>query len=150
MNYISIFAVLTAEQAIGKLHTMLWIFPMLFFASALVADIFHYFGRKRGFTIAHWLVILGVISCIPVIITGLAAQTSFDPNSYLVAKHRFLGYATGIAGSFYAGLRISAMIWNLPLKPIHYVFLTFLLFALASWASDYGGLITHGSFPNSP
>ena len=113
----------------------------MLFTAALIADLFHYFGKKKALTVGHWLVILGVLSCMPTITTGLAAQGNFDPNDLIVQKHRYLGFVTGIAGSFYAGFRISAMIWKFPLKPIHYVFLSMLLLALVSWTSDYGALI---------
>lgn len=122
-------------------HSLFVFFPIFFFTAALVADLFYYFGKTRALTIGHWLIIIGVISCMPAITTGLAAALSFDPTDYLIQKHNHLGFATGISGSFYAGLRISAMVWSLPIKPIHYVFLSMLLLALVSWTSDYGMLI---------
>jgi uncharacterized membrane protein len=129
------------EQAMGQLHMLLWFFPMIFFITALIADIFYYFRWPDAVKIGHWLIILGALSCIPTITTGLAAAASFDPNEYLLQKHRYLGFATGIAGWLYAGLRISAMLWRLPILPKHYVFLSILLMALASWACDFGGLL---------
>lgn len=139
-----IFSVLTFEQFVGQFHAFFWYFPVVLFTAALIADVLYYRGKKRAFVIGHWLVIAGVVSCIPTLLTGLAAEASFDPGNYLIEKHRYLGFATAISGSFYAGLRISAMLWVLPLKPIHYVFLSLLLVALVFWTSDYGGVIALG------
>lgn len=143
------FAVLTVEQAVGQFHPIFLHFPIVLFTAALIADLLNYFGKKRAFVAGHWLIIIGVITCIPTIITGLAAEVNFNPNDYLLQKHRSLGFATGISGSLYAGLRISTILWNLSLKPIHYLFLSVLLVALVSWTSDYGGLITRGVTPFS-
>ena len=134
-------AVLTTEELVVQLHRLLLYFPIFFFIAALVADILNYYGRNRWLVTGHWLIILGWIFCIPTIITGLTAMQGYDLNDYFVYQHRYLGYATGISASLYAGLRISVMIWKLPLRPIHYVVLSALMVALISWASDYGFLI---------
>ena len=144
-----VLAALTLEQTIGQFHPLFLHFPIVLFTAALITDLLNYFGKTHVFAAGHWLIIAGVIFCIPTIITGLEASLSFAPDNYLIEKHRFLGFATGITGSFYAGLRISAMLWKLPLKPLHYVFLSVLLVALVSWTSDYGGLITRGTTPFS-
>jgi uncharacterized membrane protein len=136
-----IFAVLTTEELVIHLHNI-WVYvPIFLFIGALIADIFNYYGRKHAFSFGNWLVILGWIACIPAIMTGLTAMQGYDLNDYFVSQHRYLGYATGVSASLYAGLRISAMIWKLPLKPVHYVVLSALMVALISWASDYGFLI---------
>jgi uncharacterized membrane protein len=140
----SIFSVVTFEYYVGQYHALFWFLPVILFTAALIADLMHYYGKKRAFVVAHWLVIAGVVSCIPTLLTGIAAETSFAPGNVFLEQHRYLGFATGISGSLYAGLRISAMLWYLPLKPVHYVFLSLLLVALVSWTSDYGGLIVHG------
>lgn len=132
---------MTVDQLIGQYHTFFLYFPVVLFTAAFVADLLNYFGRPGFFKVGHWLIISGVVFCIPVIITGLSAAAAFEPGNYLVEEHGTLGYATGISGSFYAGLRISAMLWKLPLKAIHYVVLSGLLVALVSWASDIGFLI---------
>lgn len=144
-----ILAATSIDQAVGKFHPLFLHFPIVLFTAALITDLLNYFGKTKAFIAGHWLVIAGVVTCIPTIITGLAAASSFDPTDYLIEKHRDLGFATGISGSLYAGLRISAMLWNLGLKPIHYVGFSVLLVALVSWTSDYGGLITRGTTPFS-
>lgn len=131
----------TPQQLIGQFHSLFFNFPIVLFTGALVTDLLNYFGKSRAFTAGHWLIIAGVVMCVPTIITGLSAAESFDANDYILAKHRSLGYATGISGSLYAGLRISAMCWKLPLLPAHYLGLSLLLVALTSWTSDYGALI---------
>lgn len=136
------------EQAIGQFHSLFLYFPIVLFTAAFMADFLNYFGKTGAFIAGHWLVIAGVIFCIPTIITGLAASASFASDGYLIEKHRFLGFATGVLGSFYAGLRISSMLWKLPLKPIHYVFLSVLLVALVSLTSDYGVLVANGITPS--
>ena len=128
-------------EAIGKLHAFFIHFPMLLFTAALLADVLHYFGKLKTLTIGHWLVIIGVVMCIPTIITGVAAANGYASSDFFLERHRMLGYTTGICGSLYAGLRISYMIWKLPLQPFHFVFLSLLLIALVSWTGDYGSLI---------
>lgn len=135
------FSVLTYTQFFGQLHSFFWYFPVILFCAALVADFFYYIGRPKALIVGHWLIIAGVLSCIPTLVTGMEAEVNFDPSNLFVEKHRHLGWATAISSSFYAGLRIAAMIWPLPLKPVHYLFLSLLLVALVSWASDYGWLI---------
>ena len=132
---------MTIDQVIGQYHSLFLYFPIVLFTGALGADLMNYFGKAKFLVVGHWLIIMGWVFCIPAIITGLSGATGFEPGSYLVEEHGNLGYATGISGSFYAGLRISAMLWKLPLKAIHYVFLSALLVALISWTSDYGFLI---------
>lgn len=137
------------QQVIGQFHAFFVHFPIILFTAALVADLLNYFGKSRAFTAGHWLVIAGVVMCIPAIITGLTAAESFDAADVFLVKHRFLGLATGISGSLYAGLRISAMRWQLPLNPAHYLGLSVLMVALVSWTSDYGALVTQTKTPNA-
>jgi Predicted membrane protein len=137
------------EQMIGQYHPLILHFPIVLFAAALVTDILNYFGKSRALYVGHWLVIAGVVTCIPTIITGLAASAGYDVNDPIIVEHRFLGYSTAIFGSFYAGLRISVMRWNLKFRPFYYLVLSVILVALVSWTSDYGGLITRGETPFS-
>lgn len=137
------------DEAIGRFHPVFLHFPIVLFTAALVCDLLNYFNKVKAFTAGHWFIIFGTLACIPTIVTGLAAAESFDPTDPILIKHLYLGYATGICGSLYAGLRISAMWWPLPLRPVHYVWLSILMVALVSWASDYGGLITRGVTPFS-
>lgn len=138
-----------ALYVIGQYHPILLHFPIVLFVAALVTDILNYFGKPRALYVGHWLVIAGVVMCIPTILTGLAASTSFDANDSLIAKHKLLGFSTAICGSLYAGLRISVMRWHLYLRPVYYLMMSVLLVILVSWTSDYGGLITRGSTPFS-
>lgn len=133
------------EIMVGNFHSYIFYVPTILFMAALICDLFNYFGKQSAFIVGHWLIIFGTIFCIPTIVTGLSAALSHNPNDFFLIKHLHLGYATGISGSFYAGIRISSMYWNLPLLPIHYVWLSLLLVALISWTSDYGALI--GSLP---
>lgn len=129
-------------ETMSHYHSFFAHFPLILFTAALVTDLLNYFGKSKAFVAGHWLIILGVIFCIPTITTGLAEAAHLDPKEYFLEQHRSLGFATAISASLYAGLRISAMLWKLPLKPVHYVGASILLVALVSWASDYGFLIT--------
>lgn len=140
---------MTFEQTMIEYHNFFFHFPVILFTAALIADLFNYFGKTRAFTAGHWLIIAGLLTCIPTIITGLAAAPAFDSANIFLEKHRSLGFSTAISSSLYAGLRISAMIWALPLKPLHYVGFSILLVALISWTSDYGALITRSVVPTS-
>jgi len=148
--YIATFLAQSSMQIIGQAHAYFFYFPIIFFMAALIADILNYFGYQRAFTIGHWLIISGVVMCIPTIVTGLNAANSFDLSDPILAQHSYLGYATGISGSCYAGIRISAMLWKLPLLPSHYMGMSILLVALVSWASTSGGLITYEIVKNPP
>jgi uncharacterized membrane protein len=141
IELLQVIGFLTVES-VGKAHAIFLHFPIFLFTAALVADLLHYFDNTRASTAGHWLVICAVLMCIPTIITGLAAEIGWNLEDADLIEHRFLGYATGIAGSFYAGLRISAMRWKLPLKPLHYIALSVLMVALVSWTSDYGALLS--------
>lgn len=129
------------QLVIGEFHPYLTFLPILFFTLALFGDLFNQFGKRRGFSFANWCVILGCISCIPTVLTGIYAADFYDAKNVFLHKHTTLGYATAVSASLYAGLRISAMIWQLPLLPSHYVWLSILMLALVSWTSDYGLLI---------
>lgn len=135
----------TTADTISHYHSIFAHFPLILFTAALVTDLLNYFGKSKAFAAGHWLIILGVLACIPTITTGLAAAVPLDPKEYFLEQHRYLGFVTAISGSLYAGLRISAMLWNLPLKPVHYVGASILLVALVSWVSDYGFLIPQQS-----
>jgi len=143
-NFIAILGQLSLRE-IGQYHLIFFYFPIILFTGALIADILNYFGYTRAFKFGNWLIICGVIACMPTLFTGLAAAFSFDQTNPILLKHQSLGYATAISGSFYAGIRISTMFWKLPLLPSHYMGLSLLLVALVTWTCDYGGLLTYGS-----
>lgn len=129
------------QQVIGGFHPYLAFFPLMLFIGALVADIFYYMGKSKGFTAGHIFVILGWLSCIPVVVTGHFAILDFDATNAIVSEHQSIGYVTMWASSAYVGLRISAYLWNVPLLPIHYVGFSALMVAVVLWASNYGYLI---------
>lgn len=130
------------EQAIGNAHFYLVYIPIVLFFGALVADIIYYFRRDRALIFGHWLVIAGVLMCIPALFSGVVLESIYDQNNPILIEHRLLGFTTGVAGSFYAGLRIAAMWWDLKIPPGFYIALSALLFALISWTADYGALIS--------
>src|SRR5262245_15477474 len=125
-------------HTIGQFHSLAVLFPIIIFTAVLICDLLYSFGKNKAFVIGHWLVIAGVISCMPAILTGLDAAPNFNPENNFLQIHRQLGFATGIASSLYAGLRISAMLWTLPISKNWYLFLSLLLLALVSWTCDYG------------
>lgn len=131
---------------IGTFHSFVVYFPILFFVLAIVADLFHFYGKSSAFKVGHWCIIFGWIATIPAILTGVAAMQDFKVVDEILLTHRSLGYATGVAASFYSGLRISAMIWTLPLKPGHYLGLSVMMAALVSWTSTYGALASLPGF----
>jgi len=140
----AIAATKTVEQVFGYYHATLFNFPLILFSTALGCDILFYYDKLRSLKWGHSFVVLGVIMCIPTIVTGLAASVNLDITDSILAKHRMLGYATGMFGSLYAGLRISAMWWDLPLLPKHYIGLSVMMVALISWCCDYGVLVAQG------
>lgn len=131
-----------SENAIGQLHSIFLLFPIILFTAVLICDLTYGMGKQGALKVGHWLVILGLLFCIPTIITGQEAAKSFDPLSPNLQQHLFLGFATGFAASLYAGFRIAAMLWTLRIKSTIYIGLSVLMAALVSWTSDYGALIT--------
>lgn len=129
------------EYTIGQFHSLTVLLPIIIFTAVVICDLLYSFGKRRAFIIGHWLVIAGVISCMPAILTGLEAAQHFKPANDLLESHRWLGFATGISSSLYAGLRISTMLWELPISKNWYLIMSILLLALVSWTSDYGILL---------
>lgn len=129
------------EFTIGQYHSLAVLLPIMIFTAVVICDLLYSFGKHKAFIIGHWLVIAGVISCMPAILTGLEAAQHFKPENNLLESHRWLGFATGISSSLYAGLRISTMLWKLPISKNWYLFMSILLLALVSWTSDYGILL---------
>jgi uncharacterized membrane protein len=135
-------SMVSLEYTIGQFHSLSVLLPILLFTAVLVCDLLHSFGKRKAFIIGHWLVIAGVIACMPAILTGLEAAQHFKPENDLLETHSWLGFATGISSSLYAGLRISAMLWDLPISKKWYLDMSILLLALVSWTCDYGILLS--------
>lgn len=131
------------EDLIGHYHALFSLFPIILFTGVLVCDLLNSFGKRRALTIGHWLVIAGVIICMPTLLTGLEAAKNFKPDDDVVAMHRILGFATAVSASLYAGLRISVMLWKLNISPNLYLGMSILLVALVSWTADYGALLSN-------
>ncbi|MBA3816960.1 MAG: hypothetical protein H0X29_10685 [Parachlamydiaceae bacterium] len=134
--------VVPLEYTIGQLHSLTVLLPILIFTAVLICDLIHTFGKPKALVIGHWLVILGLLACMPAILTGLEAAQHYRPESELLENHRWLGFATGISCSLYAGLRISTMLWKLPISKKWYLVMSVLLLALVTWTSDVGILLS--------
>lgn len=131
----------SVQQFLSQLHLITIYIPIWLFTMGLICDLLNAFGKKWGLMAGHWLIILGALSCIPAIMTGLALAQNLDPKLPFLEEHRYWGYVTGTAASLYAGLRISAMIWKIPLRPRHYIALSLLMLALVILTCDYGLLM---------
>lgn len=134
--------IVSLEHTIGQFHSLSVLLPIILYTAVLICDLISSFGKPKALIIGHWLVIAGVISCMPAIFTGLEAAKHFPPENALLNTHTWLGFATGIMCSLYAGLRISAMLWKLPISSKWYLFMSMLLLALISWTSDSGILFS--------
>lgn len=130
----------TLNQTIGSYHALMAHVLMAIFAAALVCDVLAYFGKARALQAAHWLVIVGVVACMPVLFTGMAAAQAADVHDPFLARHITLGYTTAVATSLYAGFRIAAMWWHLQVPASFYLMATIIIVALISWTADYGWL----------
>ena len=128
-------------KELGHYHSIILYIPLALFVVALVWDVLYYLGRVKSLMIGHGLIILGVIALTLTMITGFGAAFHFDSQNVYLIKHQSLSYILLISASLYAGLRISYVVWSLPLKPIHFVFLSTLILALISLNCDYGFLI---------
>lgn len=129
----------TLNENIGSYHEFFSHFPVFIFFAALVCDLLYYFGKIQTLKSGHWLVILGVITCMPVLFTGIAAIQN-TMQAPILAKHISLGYMAAVATSVYAGLRISDMWWDLKIPVSLYIMIDLVLIALISWTADYGWL----------
>lgn len=134
---------ISLEYTIGQFHSLAALLPIIIFTAVLICDLIHSFGKRKAFIIGHWLVIAGVIACMPAILTGLEAAQHFKPENDFLETHRWLGFATGVTSSLYAGLRISTMLWDIPISKKWYLVMSILLLALVSWTSDYGILLSN-------
>lgn len=142
LQFLGVLRLAESENAFGQLHSIFLLFPIILFTAVLICDLTYGMGKEGALKVGHWLVILGLLFCIPTIITGQEAAKSFDPLTPNLPQHLFLGFATGFAASLYAGLRIAVMLWDLRIKSTIYIGLSVLMAALVSWTSDYGALIT--------
>jgi uncharacterized membrane protein len=130
----------TLNESIGSYHAFTAHFPVLFFAAALIWDLLYYFDKIRSPKGGHWLVIFGVIACMPVLFTGIAAAQHAQVQAPILAKHLSLGYMTAVGTSLYSGLRISDMWWHLEIPASMYIMIDIVMIALISWTADYGWL----------
>jgi uncharacterized membrane protein len=131
---------LLLNEMIGSYHGITAHFPTVLFAAALICDLLYYFGKLSTLKSGHWLVILGVIACMPALFTGIVAAHEITTPSPVLAKHISLGYMTAIGTSLYAGLRISDRWWQLDVPASLYIMIDVVIIALISWTSDYGWL----------
>lgn len=112
------------------------------FTVALLCDFLYAWKKRSSFlTAGHWFIIAGLLMSMPTILTGLEAAKMHDPADLKLAKHTLLGYATGIFGSFYAGLRIAVMCWKIKMPALVYVILSLLMVSIVYWTSQSGILL---------
>lgn len=141
-----LFAVISPEELKGY-HAIALHFPIILLTGALIADMLNYFGVKGTLKIGHYLVILGLISCVPALYTGLLSAQTFNPNDALILHHRFLSITGAIFTSLYAGLRISFLYWKIQFNAIYYLILSVLLVLLFSWIRNSGETIHAEQLP---
>lgn len=138
-----------SEMDWGKFHPLFVHFPIVLFSCALISDVLYGINRKGAFYVGHWLIFGGTVMFIPTIVTGLYASESFDSQDPYLYLHKILGFASGIAGAAYAGIRWAAMREKWVFPPVVYVILSLIVVSLIYWTSDYGGLLTRTSTPFS-
>jgi len=137
------------EETLGQFHPVVLHFPITLFTIALVCDLWSYFKGKEDYRIGTLFVIAGLIACAPTLLTGLAASEAMDQNDPVLIRHRTLAFSTTGFASLYTGIRIAVKWWKLEVPRWFYISMSFILVAMVSWTSDYGGLITRGVTPFS-
>lgn len=133
----------------GSFHPVLVHFPIVLFTAALICDLLNGIGKKSALVVGHWMVIVGALSAIPTVLSGLEASEGFDANDALIYKHYVMGLITLSYGLAYGALRFYQQYKDVQWPPLAYVVLSVILVSCTSMTSDYGGLITHGHTPFS-
>ena len=69
------------EEAIGRFHPIMLHFPIVLFTRrAFLRHLGAYFRKTGEYSAGGWLVNAGVLTCIPTLLTGIAASAGMDPD----------------------------------------------------------------------
>jgi len=140
------------DNYVGTFHPLLVHFPIVLFTLTLICDLLYGIGKTKAFMIANWMLLGGIVMCIPTLATGWIASESFpvdDPILPIVQKHMYFAFTTSSLALIYGLFRLVSILKHWNIYPIVFVGLSVVLVTLVSWTSDYGGLISHGVTPFS-
>jgi uncharacterized membrane protein len=137
------------EAWTGSLHPTLVHFPIVLFTLTLLADIFLYREKKEFLMVGSWLLWGGTLLIIPTAITGWMASEHFSPDNPNLFKHLTIVICLAFYAVLYSLFRLWAVLKKKDYPAILYLVLSFILLGLTSWASDKGGILSHGESPFS-
>ncbi len=132
---------------IGGFHPILVHFPVVLFTLTVVLDLAQYFFfDKRPSYYSHWLFLIGAVSIIPSILTGLVASSAY-PESLSLHLHKALAFFLTALIFTQVVIRIG-LLRNFSLISSKYVvFLSVIIFLIVSLTGDVGGVLARGTSP---
>jgi len=95
------------------LHPAVVHYPIAFLTYALALDLYHWRTRRRITPFVQWTLVLGVVACVPSMVSGwFAAEPVVDGNpmvAKMVPLHNIAAYAVFFGAIMYAGLRVGEL-----------------------------------------
>src|ERR1700722_10305810 len=98
------------DNYIGTFHPILVHFPIVLFTLTLICDLLYGIGKTRSFMVANWMLLGGIIMCIPTLATGWEASESFPPDNPIVPKHMILAFTTSSFALIYGIFRLVSIL----------------------------------------
>lgn len=118
-------------------------FPIVLFWVAFVYDALSAFFKVNSYPAAHWFVIMGALTAVPTVITGLIAFQSHINNPF-VLMHRNWALATFTCAFFYALYRLYLLRKKTGGPRYLLVLLSAITVLLISITADFGGKVAFG------
>lgn len=134
---------------IGAFHPILVHFPVVFFTLAVALDLWQYLTQDRTPSYySHWLYLLGALSLIPTIFTGIDESSNKAETIYL-HLHQSLAYFLAILVFTQTAIRLFYLKGLYFISNQYIVFLSVVIFLVVSLTGDVGGILSRGSTPFS-
>ncbi len=135
------------ERELGGFHPIFVHFPIVFLSLAALLDLREYVcANKRISHYANWLFLLGGITILPSIATGLFASLSHADNAYL-QLHQTMAFFLFAVVSAQLVVRVFYIKNKFLLPNKHVVLLSCTIFILTGLTGDVGGILSRGSSP---
>lgn len=135
------------ERELGGFHPIFVHFPIVFLSLAALLDLREYIcANKRISHYANWLFVLGGITILPSIATGLSASLTHTDNAYL-RLHQTMAFFLLAVVTVQVVVRVFYIKNQFLLPNKHVVNLSLIIFILTGLTGDVGGILSRGSSP---
>jgi uncharacterized membrane protein len=132
---------------IGNFHPIIVHFPVVFFTLTVVFDLAQYFFfDKRPSYYSHWLFLVGAVTVVPSIITGLLASNAY-PDSLSLHLHKALAFFLAALIFTQVAIRIGFLRNYSLISSKYVVFFSVIIFLIVSLTGDVGGVLARGTSP---